>query len=109
MPLSENQKQIIVDNYFEASYSEIAIMAGAHFNQVMSFIKATNIQDIKQRKTNIVKIDDDVTNYIEPKFSEQEIQMLNESINKNVDLVESNFEIINGKQCLILQSRLNYA
>jgi hypothetical protein len=108
MPLSENQKQIIVDNYFEASPPEIAIMANASFNQVRNFIRATNIQDIKQRKTNIIKIGDDETNYIEPKFSKQEIQMLNESINNNVDLVESNFETINGKQCLILQSRLNY-
>jgi hypothetical protein len=113
--LSNEQIEIIYDNYLILSISEIAKLANCPYHQIDNYIKEKSVSHLYNhckiyRKQPLREIESFL---VETKFSESELKILNElpyevEKKRDNDFVHSKIERIKGKVYTIFQSRINY-
>lgn len=108
--LSENQKKSFFKNYMFLKNSELCKELNCTANEIHNFVKNVTTKQLLEQcdyfKTEVRK---DFGLIEEPDFSDFEIDHFEESkFSEKVDPVEKRIEAINGKQCTVFQSRLNY-
>ena len=115
--LTEKEKALILANYFAfETRAELAIFVGCSLPNLFRFMSKMNPNDIPIKKVvEIIKpekrkvVYENPSKIEEPEFSESEINSYSESFKElTLDFVGKRIEIINGKQCAVFQSRMNY-